>query len=127
MLAADRCFVIDTFDDPPVTVVVAVAVLFAVSPPGRDADTWKAALIDPETLATAGTVSAGALTPTPSAALRVHVIEPEQSGYPVAGAHDQPVPVGTFRMHTPAGTVNEIECVSEAASASGPLLRAVTV
>ena len=79
-VVGDADLVIETSDDPPVTVVVAVTVLFAGLPSASGELAWKAAVIDPPTLATAGTVSAGAFAPGASDADRVQEIVPLQSG-----------------------------------------------
>ena len=77
--AAD--FVIETSENPPLTVVFAVTVLFAGLPSGSGELTVNAAVIVPPTLATAGTVRLGALAPAASEVLRVQVIAwPAQSG-----------------------------------------------
>ncbi len=41
--------------------------------------------------------------------------------------HDQPLPVGADVMQEPAGTTNQIVCVSVAPRLVGPLFVAVTV
>ena len=104
--------------------VVAVGVLLLVSPSGSGELTVNAAVIEPATLATAGTVRLGALAPEASDKLRVQVIVPEQRGYPVLGTQAQLVPVGTAVMQAPVGTVNAIVCD---AAAVGPRFVAVSV
>ena len=124
-LARLRVLVMDT-SAPSVAVTLAELVLLAVLPSGMAESsglrplTANAAVTVPFTLATAGTVSSAADAPLARVPLRVHVTVPLLMGYPEAGVHDQPAPVGTPVMDAPLGTEKVMRWLPVASS--GPLL-----
>jgi hypothetical protein len=94
-VVGDADLVIDTSENPPLTVVFAVTVLLAVLPSGSGELTVNAAVMVPPTFATAGTVRLGALALAASDALRVQAIAwPAHSGYPEEGTHAQLLALG---------------------------------